>query len=568
MSAMDRSSSPFLRFLEEANVHLEKGRDADKALKRSLKLARDAFEADEACLAVCRPHETEASIHASLPATASWSSEPFAEFLRGRRPRLSPRTLLARIDRRERPWGVLALRNAERAFDRGLVLDVRRTGRLLSEIVQRLDRMRLSEVRAHIDRKLMEQLRPLDLFYQVLHGLRTLTRYDHSAAVLIHEADEKRFEVVAEQVSWRKGRSRRIGSHVPVDDDAMAFLLPGEVLRLEWSEGAWSEEGGAAGAEALGSLVGGAERRAMSVLVAPLSARGHALGVLVVASCHPRSLGPYEAALVQRFLPAAAVAIRNMGRAASLEAGMLEAERRSALATLARGVSHDVNNAIGSVLPLVQQMIEDAREERIDPAGFARDLDQVEASLQVCRRIFGGMLSFAQDAARSVGEGDLLRAIESMRAVLEGNMRRAGVELVLDLDPRLPHVRGSQSDLEQLVLNLASNACDAMPEGGRLELHAHRSRRSVHATVTDTGRGIPAEHLARVREPFFTTKADGNGLGLSICRSILWRLGGEMSIESEPGRGTRVELRIPLARRDEDDWTAPDLVDAAKEGSE
>jgi signal transduction histidine kinase len=132
-------------------------------------------------------------------------------------------------------------------------------------------------------------------------------------------------------------------------------------------------------------------------------------------------------------------------------------------------------------------------------------LDQVEASLQVCRRIFGGMLSFANNATRTVGEGDLGRAIESMTAVLDGRMRRSGVELLLDVDPALPHVRGSQSDLEQLVLNLASNACEAMTTGGRLELRAWCEGEHVRATVTDTGRGIPAEHLARGREPFFTT---------------------------------------------------------------
>ena len=111
----------------------------------------------------------------------------------------------------------------------------------------------------------------------------------------------------------------------------------------------------------------------------------------------------------------------------------------------------------------------------------------------------------------------------------------------------VPQVRGGQGDLEQLVLNLATNARDALPTGGTLRVCAAHEDAEVVVTVEDDGFGIEPDVRARVLEPFFTTKPHGNGLGLSICRSIVWNMGGKLTLESEPGAGTAVHLRLPAA---------------------
>ena len=104
------------------------------------------------------------------------------------------------------------------------------------------------------------------------------------------------------------------------------------------------------------------------------------------------SLGSYEADLVSRFMPHAAVALRNARRTESLERTILKAERKHAMADLARGISHDINNALGGVLPLVQQLRDEAAVGKLDADVAAQDLEQIERSMLVCRRIFGGML--------------------------------------------------------------------------------------------------------------------------------------------------------------------------------
>ena len=228
---------------------------------------------------------------------------------------------------------------------------------------------------------------------------------------------------------------------------------------------------------------------------------------------------------------------------------MLAAERRHAMAELARGVSHDVNNALGSMLPLVQQMREDVRSGAADTAALEGDLEQMEQSLQVCRRIFGGMLAFARGDGRRTRTGHVRTAVETTLAILRDSIERRGIHLAMDVPApdELPLVACAQSELEQTLLNLLTNARDASRQGDRISVQAEGAGTRVEIAVADTGRGIAQEHIPRVVEPFFTTKGDGNGLGLTICRSIVWEAGGTMDIRSAAGVGTTVSVSLPCA---------------------
>jgi signal transduction histidine kinase len=138
-------------------------------------------------------------------------------------------------------------------------------------------------------------------------------------------------------------------------------------------------------------------------------------------------------------------------------------------------------------------------------------------------------------------------AVETVSAILKYGMGRRGIELAVDIPDDVPGVACGQSDLEQVFLNLLTNAREATPHGGSITVSVRSSDGVVEISIADTGRGIPPQDLPRVMEPFFTTKPHGNGLGLSICRSILWEIGGTLSIQSEPGRGTRVDIVVPQA---------------------
>jgi signal transduction histidine kinase len=120
------------------------------------------------------------------------------------------------------------------------------------------------------------------------------------------------------------------------------------------------------------------------------------------------------------------------------------------------------------------------------------------------------------------------------------------VVVTVDVPADLPPLFGMQVELEQLLLNLLSNACDATRPGDAVTVRATCAGNLLELVVEDTGCGIPREHLARLQEPFFTTKANGHGLGLAICRSIVAGMRGRLHIESTPGAGTRVRAALPI----------------------
>jgi signal transduction histidine kinase len=255
-------------------------------------------------------------------------------------------------------------------------------------------------------------------------------------------------------------------------------------------------------------------------------------------------------------MPLAAVAIQNSQRKVTLETKILEAEKKHAVANLLRGVSHDVNNAMGCVLPLVQQILADVRSNRLQKDTLSQDLQQIEQSIQACRRIFGGMLALARDASQHSVHANLRRALDSMLAVLRDSLERQGIQVDVQLGDAVPNVQAAQGDLEQLFLNLATNARDAMPRGGVLSIRTESSGDHIAILIRDTGCGIPADAIVRIQEPFFTTKSSGTGLGLSICRSIISNVGGRMEIESQVEVGTQIRVLLPIV----DDRTGGDAV--------
>lgn len=491
---------------------------------------------------------------------ARWHAGPLLELhdeglrvylARGEWPRPVARRLVAPVTRRGRTW-VALVADADRAFAAGEGQGLVAIAEILAQRIAELDQKRASDVRARIDRKIMAQLRPQDLCYQILHGLRSLTGYDHSGALYVYPRGGRKLRLAAEQVAWSKRKSARIGLEVELSDEEHKALRVGETCGFDCDGPTWRAWRGSAPPSLLRAVELGPDAPASaSILLAPLVAGREPLGLIKLASVHPHSLAGYEADLLHRFLPQASVAIRNAEKTESLKESVLRAERKHAMADLARGVAHDVNNALGCVLPVVQQMRAELRDGVVDHQAQQLDLVRIEDAVTTCRRIFGGMLAFAKGVAgRSARTGNIRRAIENAASILRASAARRGSVLDLELPATLPDVVGAQHELEQLFLNLMSNAYDAMPRGGRLHVvaaPAPDASQPIAVLVRDNGRGMTRAELARIEEAFYTTKENGTGLGLAICRSIVGDIGARMSITSEPGVGTTVALLLPVA---------------------
>ena len=536
------------RFINRTSAYLKTSRDLDAVLRHYVRQSAEYFGADDAAMAVLEPGAERASVIFTQPADAEWDLEFLEDLIRKRRPRFPLGVICAGVQRRDRPWGLIVLRRRGEPFGRPAEKGVARVAEAMGEVIERIDLDRLAEVRARIDRKIVRRLPPVDVYYHVLDGLHSLTGYDHSAALFILDSAGRSLTMAAERLAWGNRKSPSIGTVLVVPDEVRSVLGEGAVYGFDRAGERWEQWTGTS-AGGLADLVSTADsaHREDAMLCAVLGTSDGTVGILKLAARRPGTFGPWECDIVREFAWLVGFVLERAQSIANLHAQMIGAHRRHALADLARGVAHDLNNAMGEMLPLVQQMRHDLESGVNDAATFEADLDRIETSLQVCRSIFGSMLRFARGSSRTMGHGNVRKALEATCAVLEEGFDRQQVELRVEIPDDLPDVRCGQSDLEQLFLNLATNAREAMPGGGSLRIDVTVAGGRVVVRFVDTGRGIAPDLLQRIEQPFFTTKPDGTGLGLSTCRAIVTETRGDMTIESVLDAGTTIVVALPIA---------------------
>src|SRR5581483_1219492 len=179
------SDISFWKFLDDLKNNLTAVREDGNALRLSLRRTCEHFRVEEGCIAIVSPEGAGAKLISVIPRGGKWDLACLAGFLQKQRPKIPPNVVMAPIHRRRRLWAVIALRGQREFEIPSSYLALRQVAKLISGSIGLIDWERNIEVRSQIDRKMLEQLRPQDLFYQILHGLRSLTHYDHSSALLI-----------------------------------------------------------------------------------------------------------------------------------------------------------------------------------------------------------------------------------------------------------------------------------------------------------------------------------------------------------------------------------------------
>jgi len=228
---------------------------------------------------------------------------------------------------------------------------------------------------------------------------------------------------------------------------------------------------------------------------------------------------------------------------AQLQAQLMQAQKMESLGTLAGGVAHDMNNVLGAILALAS-----AHQETLPAGSPARSAFGTIAQAAVRGgNMVKSLLSFARHSPAEARQLDLNALVRDQVRLLE-RTTLSQVKLALDLDPGLRPISGDASALSNSLMNLCVNAVDAMAGGGTLTLRTRNlGPDQVELQVEDTGSGMSKEVRARALDPFFTTKAQGKGtgLGLSLVYSTVKAHQGQLEIQSAPGQGTRVKLRLP-----------------------
>ncbi len=244
---------------------------------------------------------------------------------------------------------------------------------------------------------------------------------------------------------------------------------------------------------------------------------------------------------------------RDITQRRQLEASLLQAQKMQALGQLAGGVAHDFNNVLLAMAGCLKLL-----GRQSNGAGAAALLAEAHRSVQRGTALTTRLLAFARQQPMASEPVDVNQSLAEMAALLDRTLGR-GVRVLLRAAPDLRPARADRNQFELAILNLAINARDAMPEGGRLIITTRNldagqppvagmeAGAYVAIDVADTGEGMTAGVLARARESFFTTKAPGrgSGLGLSMVDGMLRQIGGGMELASSPGAGTCVTLYLP-----------------------
>ncbi len=244
----------------------------------------------------------------------------------------------------------------------------------------------------------------------------------------------------------------------------------------------------------------------------------------------------------------ALVVIEDVTTRISLEEQLQQREKLSSIGLLAAGVAHEVNTPLTGVSSYTQMLLAMLNEN--DPKHAL--LQKVRTQAERATNIVNNLLNFSRTgSATEFAEVDVARVLDDTLQLLEPQLRRSQIEIVRSYGEDLPLAFGNAGKLQQVFTNLLLNARDAIPDGGRIVVSTSAAEDgSIIAEISDTGIGIAPENVAKIYDPFYTTKGvgQGTGLGLAVTYGIVQEHAGRISVDSTPGHGTTFRITLPAAR--------------------
>jgi two-component system NtrC family sensor kinase len=231
---------------------------------------------------------------------------------------------------------------------------------------------------------------------------------------------------------------------------------------------------------------------------------------------------------------------------------LVRTEKLSSLGKLSASIAHEINNPLAGILTFAKLMIRTIEHGPVGEAErrtLVKQLALVQRETERCSAIVRNLLDFARERPLQLKDVDVNHVVEEVFQLVANQTAIQGVEVVKDL-ARVPMVEADFGQLRQAFVNIVINAIEAMGKGGHLRVVTRPlpEEDAVEIVFQDDGPGIPPELMQKIFDPFFTTKEKGTGLGLSVVYGIVDRHKGRVSVESEPGKGTRFTIRLPAAR--------------------
>ena len=238
-------------------------------------------------------------------------------------------------------------------------------------------------------------------------------------------------------------------------------------------------------------------------------------------------------------------------RRAASEDRIIQSEKQASVGRLAAGVAHEINNPLTGVLTYTHMLL---RRKDIAP-DVRSDLETIVVATERVRKIVKGLLDFSRQTKLDPEPTDINRLVGSTITLLENQALVKGVAIKFNAGENLPQVKLDRSQMQSVLINIIINALDATEPGGNINVYTaislsgnSKGNKGIEITIADTGCGIPPENLDKLFDPFFTTKetGQGTGLGLSVSLGIVHRHGGNIRVQSEPGKGTRFFIWLAI----------------------
>ena len=238
---------------------------------------------------------------------------------------------------------------------------------------------------------------------------------------------------------------------------------------------------------------------------------------------------------------------RDVTEERDLQNRLIQSEKMAAVGTLAGGVAHEINNPMGGILAFAQLLM---RDKSLDE-GVLTYVREIEESAQRCRKIVQGLLEFSRSAPTDEQtDVDINSVVEKALFLVEHTVGKHKAEIRRGLSVGLPKIRANANQLQQVVVNLITNACGAIEGTGGVNVRTGEGPAEIWIEVEDDGVGISEADSDKVFVPFFTTKpqGEGTGLGLAVSLGIIESHGGTLTFESAPGKGTVFRVSLPARR--------------------
>ena len=240
------------------------------------------------------------------------------------------------------------------------------------------------------------------------------------------------------------------------------------------------------------------------------------------------------------------------------QAELAHVARLGTMGEMATGLAHELNQPLAAIVNYIQACLERIRAGVGDSDDLLIDMERAAAQAERAGEMIEHIRDFVRKGEPRRTSVDLNSLVRLAAELIDSELRHAGVRVCLDLAEEIPIVKAQDIQIEQVIVNLMRNSLEAMNENeaGTRQLTIHTSRAesdAVELTIRDTGRGLPDETLDRVFDPFFSTKPDGMGMGLSICRTIVEAHGGHLWATSDSDRGATFRFTLPSDEGDQQD---------------